>query len=84
MKLLPLLKSLTVDPVQLNIKAKVLSLLACFCAIFFIAVTTQSITGISNSPILIASMGASAVILFFIPNSPLAQPWPFVGGHLSV
>ncbi|SMG67001.1 CBS domain containing membrane protein, partial [methanotrophic bacterial endosymbiont of Bathymodiolus sp.] len=27
-------------------------------------------------------MGASAVILFFIPNSPLAQPWPFVGGQL--
>ncbi|MEE9355629.1 MAG: HPP family protein [Methylococcaceae bacterium] len=31
---------------------------------------------------IVASMGASAVILFFIPNSPLAQPWPFVGGQL--
>jgi CBS domain-containing membrane protein len=27
-------------------------------------------------------MGASAVILFIIPTSPLAQPWPFVGGQL--
>nr|WP_233144707.1 HPP family protein [Methyloprofundus sedimenti] len=27
-------------------------------------------------------MGASAVILFFIPNSPLAQPWPLIGGQL--
>jgi CBS domain-containing membrane protein len=27
-------------------------------------------------------MGASAVILFIMPNSPLAQPWPLVGGHL--
>jgi CBS domain-containing membrane protein len=27
-------------------------------------------------------MGASAIILFFIPGSPLAQPWPFVGGQL--
>ena len=82
MKLLPLLKSLTVDPVQLNIKAKILSLLACFCAIFFIALITQATIGASNSPIIVASMGASSVILFFIPNSPLAQPWPFVGGQL--
>ena len=82
MKLLPLLQAFTVDPVQLNIKAKVLSLLACFCAIFFIAVITQALIGASNAPIIVASMGASAVILFFIPNSPLAQPWPFVGGQL--
>ncbi|MGZ8189790.1 MAG: HPP family protein [Methylococcaceae bacterium] len=27
-------------------------------------------------------MGASTVILFIIPNSPLAQPWPFPGGQL--
>ncbi|MEW9897192.1 HPP family protein [Chitinivorax sp. PXF-14] len=33
-------------------------------------------------PILIASMGASAVLLFAVPHSPLAQPWSFVGGHL--
>jgi len=82
MKLLPLLQAFTVDPVQLNIKAKVLSLLACFCAIFFIAIITQTFIGTSNAPIIVASMGASAVILFFIPNSPLAQPWPFVGGQL--
>lgn len=82
MKLLPLLKALTVDPVQLNTKAKILSLLACFCAIFFIALFTQAVIGVSSSPIIVASMGASAVILFFIPNSPLAQPWPFIGGQL--
>jgi len=82
MKLLPLLQAFTVDPVQLNIKAKILSLLACFCAIFFIALFTQTVIGVSNSPIIVASMGASAVILFFIPSSPLAQPWPFIGGQL--
>ena len=82
MKLIQLLQAFTVDPVQLNLKAKILSLLACFCAIFFIALITQTIIGVSNSPIIVASMGASAVILFFIPNSPLAQPWPFIGGQL--
>lgn len=36
----------------------------------------------SLAPILIASMGASTVLLLGTPHSPLAQPWPFVGGHL--
>jgi CBS domain-containing membrane protein len=29
----------------------------------------------------VASMGASAVLFFGAPHSPLAQPWAFVGGH---
>ncbi|MDY7577286.1 HPP family protein [Herbaspirillum sp. RTI4] len=31
---------------------------------------------------LIAPMGASAVLLFAVPASPLAQPWSLVGGNL--
>src|SRR5690606_3250635 len=31
---------------------------------------------------LIAPMGASAVLLFAVPASPLAQPWPVVGSAL--
>lgn len=30
----------------------------------------------------VAPMGASAVLLFGIPNSPLAQPWSIVGGNM--
>jgi CBS domain-containing membrane protein len=33
-------------------------------------------------PFLVASMGASAVILYALPTSPMAQPWSLVGGHL--
>lgn len=32
---------------------------------------------------LIAPMGASAVLLFAVPSSPLAQPWSIIGGNLS-
>lgn len=32
-------------------------------------------------PVLVASMGASAVLLFALPASPLAQPWPILGGN---
>ena len=33
-------------------------------------------------PFLIAPLGASAVLLFAVPASPLAQPWPIVGGNV--
>ena len=31
---------------------------------------------------LVAPMGASAVLLFAVPASPLAQPWPIMGGNV--
>ena len=34
------------------------------------------------NPWFIAPMGASAVLLFAVPASPLAQPWSLVGGNL--
>lgn len=30
----------------------------------------------------VASMGASAVLLFAAPHGAMSQPWPVVGGHL--
>jgi len=36
----------------------------------------------SALPLLIAPMGASAVLLFGVPSSPLAQPWSIIGGNL--
>jgi CBS domain-containing membrane protein len=32
-------------------------------------------------PLLVAPMGASAVLLFGVPASPLAQPWAIIGGN---
>ena len=32
-------------------------------------------------PWLVAPMGASAVLLFAVPASPMAQPWPIIGGN---
>jgi CBS domain-containing membrane protein len=33
-------------------------------------------------PLLLAPMGASAVLLFGVPASPLAQPWPVLAGNV--
>lgn len=36
----------------------------------------------SGLPLLIAPMGASAVLLFALPASPLARPWAVLGGNI--
>ncbi|MDT8310277.1 MAG: HPP family protein [Methylophaga sp.] len=37
----------------------------------------------ANRLLILASMGASTFLLFVVPHSPMAQPWPLVGGHLT-
>ncbi len=71
-----------VDPVNLSLKGKLLSVVSCFIVILVTAKLSQQFVLTPAYPMLIASMGASAVIVFIIPNSPLAQPWPLVGGQL--
>ena len=45
--------------------------------------TTQFMLGsVFHVPMLLAPIGASAVLLFGVPSSPLAQPWPVVGGNV--
>ena len=36
--------------------------------------------GNGSGPWMVASLGASAVLVFGMPSSPLAQPWPVLGG----
>lgn len=33
-------------------------------------------------PYLAAPLGASAVLVFAVPSSPLSQPWPVIGGNI--
>ncbi|WP_299871605.1 HPP family protein [uncultured Cocleimonas sp.] len=65
---------------------KVVSAIGGFTAIFFIIIISQSMLsgsgGINSAALIIASMGASAVLLFAVPHGPLSQPWPVLGGHL--
>ena len=58
------------------------SALASFAAIFVVGYVSSYFVVGPGLPLLVASMGASAVLLFAAPHSPLAQPWPLVGGNL--
>lgn len=52
-------------------------------AIALTALIGQAMLGFDPAlPWLVASMGASAVLVFVLPASPLAQPWPVFGSHL--
>lgn len=58
-------------------------LLVAAAALFAIALTGLfTALTIGSAPLLVASMGAAAVLLYALPSSPLAQPWPLLGGHL--
>ncbi|MDH4980661.1 HPP family protein [Hyphomicrobium sp. D-2] len=61
-------------------------LLACVGALVGILLTgfiCQALYGDSiYLPLIVAPIGASAVLLFAVPSSPLAQPWPIIGGNV--
>lgn len=69
------------NPVNLTFKTQCLTALVAFLAILITAWFTRELSSTSQL-ILVASMGASSVLLFIVPNSPLSQPWQFIGGQL--
>jgi len=71
-----------VEPVPLSAGEKLGSGMAAFVSIALVsAISAYFISG-SGLPLLIASIGASAVLVFAAPHSPLAQPWPLLVGNL--
>lgn len=60
-------------------------LVACLGALVGIALTAALSAALVGAdpllPLIVAPMGASAVLVFAVPASPLAQPWPLVGGN---
>lgn len=68
--------------VQLSAGEKLRSTLAAFVAILAVGHLSNLFLGGTGLVVMVASMGASAVLLFAVPHSPLTQPWPLVGGTL--
>ncbi|MDO9065168.1 MAG: HPP family protein [Sulfuricella sp.] len=76
-----LLPYLVAEPTSVSRGEKFRAAFAAFVAVLIVAlVSSQTLSG-AGLPIMLASVGASAVLLFAIPHSPLTQPWPLVGGH---
>ncbi|CAL8467881.1 g7419 [Coccomyxa elongata] len=56
--------------------------LGAFCGILLLSGLTQLLEPAYNLPLLYASFGASAVLVFGVISSPLAQPRNFIGGQV--
>lgn len=49
---------------------------------FAVAVCSLLPLPVADFPLLVAPLGASAVLVFAVPSSPMAQPWPVIGGNM--
>lgn len=67
---------------NVSLLEKAISALAGLVGIGLIMAVSQHFLDAQSLPWVVASMGASAVLLFAVPKGPLSQPWSFVAGHL--
>ena len=68
---------------HMPVRDKLVSSVAAFIAILLLMSMVHYVALQSSFSLLVlASMGASAFLLFAVPHSPMSQPWPLVGGHL--
>ncbi|MBY5822857.1 HPP family protein [Rhizobium laguerreae] len=65
-----------------TLRERLIACLGALLAIGFTGVISGYLFGQGpHLPLIVAPMGASAVLLFAVPASPLAQPWSIVGGN---
>lgn len=61
---------------------RLISTLGGFAGILAIFLVSRYYLPLATAALAVASMGASAVLLFAVPNGPLSQPWSVFAGHL--
>lgn len=78
-----LLKQLrSYDPHPATHTEKLLSVAGGFAGILLVLLFSSQVLDFHGATLVVASMGASAVLLFATPHSALSQPWSLLGGHL--
>ena len=66
---------------RVSLAEKLASVIGGFAGILGIYLVSAAVVGEQGAAWMVASMGASAVLLFGVPHGPLSQPWPLLGGH---
>lgn len=69
-------------PLQTSFAEKLRSALAGGGAILLLTLALQHLPQTLFPMLIVASMAASATLLYATPHSPLSQPWNLVGGHV--
>ena len=65
-----------------NWRERAIAALGAGLGIAFAGAIAAPLVGSHAALLLAASLGASAVIVFAVPSSPLGQPWPVIGGTI--
>lgn len=63
-------------------REKLISAAGGLLGILLVMAVSAHFVGASSAGMMVASMGASAVLLFAVPHGSLSQPWPVLGGQL--
>ncbi len=71
-----------VQPYRVGHAEKMISALGAFIGILVIFYISDYFLPDASTYLIVASMGASAVLLFAVPHGTLSQPWSLIGGHL--
>ena len=77
------LKSLLgIELSAVSYREKLVSVAGGLVSILVLTFVTERMLHLSGATAVIASMGASAVLLFAVPHGQLSQPWPVLAGHV--
>jgi len=63
-------------------KEFIISIVGAFIGTLTASFFSNTILEAEDLPLILASTGASAILIFALPFSPVSQPWNLVGGHL--
>ncbi len=75
------LRALTPRMAGTNLRERSIACLGALIGIGLAGAISGWAAGAEHWPLLVAPLGASAVLLFAVPASPLAQPWSIIGGN---
>ncbi|MCE5180908.1 MAG: HPP family protein [Betaproteobacteria bacterium] len=70
------------DPHPASHAEKLISTAGGFVGVLLVLLVSSQVLDFHGAALVVASMGASAVLLFATPHSSLSQPWPLLGGQL--
>ena len=81
MPLPTLRKWLGIELIEVSATEKIVATLGGGLSILILSMLTRWVLPEAGATAVIASMGASAVLLFAVPHGQLSQPWPVIAGH---
>ncbi len=76
------LRMLGIELSPVSHRERLVSALGGFFGIAVVFWISHVVLGDVSSPLMVLSMGSTAVMLFAVPHGALSQPWPLIGGHL--